>query len=105
MKRDGDHHAARHTLLHEVEWRALAERLRLSDREAQLVRGVFDGRNETAIAADLGISVHTVHTYFERLYRKLSVSNRSELLVEVFAAHLSREFERVSPVEPAPHPA
>lgn len=33
---------------------------------------------------ELGISVHTVNTYFERLYLKLNVCSRPQLIVRVF---------------------
>lgn len=64
-------------------WREIARSLKLSGREVQIVRGVFDDRIESAIAADLGISSHTVHTHFERLHRKLAVRNRVELVLRV----------------------
>lgn len=53
-----------------------------------MIEGVFDGDTEASIADELGISSHTVHTYLVRLYRKLKVSNRCELLIRVFAEHL-----------------
>ena len=67
------------------EWRALATSLGLSPREFGIVRSVFDGASEKCIAEELGLSPHTVHTYLWRVYRKLHVQNRQELLVRVFA--------------------
>jgi len=64
-------------------WNALARSLWLSRRELQIVRGVFDDRTEFAIAADLNISTHTVHTHVERLHRKLAVTDRVALVVRV----------------------
>jgi len=49
------------------------------------VRAVFDGNSEKDAAARLGLSPHTVHTYLWRIYRKLHVQSREELLVRVFA--------------------
>jgi DNA-binding NarL/FixJ family response regulator len=46
---------------------------------------VFDGASEKGIAERLGLSPHTVHTYLWRIYRKLQVQSREELLVRVFA--------------------
>jgi DNA-binding NarL/FixJ family response regulator len=54
----------------------------------QIVRAVFDDQTEYAIAADLGISPHTVHTHFERLHRKLAVSDRVQLVLRVTEASL-----------------
>ena len=67
------------------EWRSLATCLGLSPRECGIVRAVFDGNSEKDTAARLGLSPHTVHTYLWRIYRKLHVQSREELLVRVFA--------------------
>jgi len=67
------------------EWRSLAACLGLSPRECGIVRAVFDGNSEKDAAARLGLSPHTVHTYLWRIYRKLRVQSREELLVRVFA--------------------
>ena len=68
-----------------TEWRALASGLGLSPRECGVVRAVFDGASERDTAERLGLSPHTVHTYLWRIYRKLHVQSREELLVRVFA--------------------
>ena len=64
-------------------WAEIAQSLRLTRRELEIVRGVFDDRTELAIAADLGISSHTVHTHIDRLRRKLSVVDRATLILLV----------------------
>lgn len=68
-----------------AEWRTLAAALGLSPRECGIVRAVFDGASEKDTAEGLGLSPHTVHTYLWRIYRKLHVQSRAELLVRVFA--------------------
>jgi len=45
------------------------------------MRAVFDDRTEFAIAADLGISPHTVHTHFRRLHKKLGAITRVQLVL------------------------
>jgi DNA-binding NarL/FixJ family response regulator len=67
----------------EQAWIEIAHSLTLSPRELQIVRGVFDDRTEYAIAADLGMSPHTVHTHIERLHQKLGVTDRVEVVVRV----------------------
>jgi DNA-binding CsgD family transcriptional regulator len=67
------------------EWRSLSAGLGLSPRECGIVRAVFDGDTEKRTAERLGLSPHTVHTYLWRIYRKLQVQSREELLVRVFA--------------------
>ena len=73
------------------EWHSLDTALGLSPREAGIVRSVFDGASERRIADQLGLSPHTVHTYLWRIYRKLHVQSREELLIRVFA-----EFRQLS---------
>ncbi len=77
------------TLLSGAEWRAIARRLNLSKREVEVVQGIFDGEKVASIALKLGISHHTVNTHVERLYQKLGVGNRCQLLTRIFAAYLS----------------
>jgi DNA-binding CsgD family transcriptional regulator len=43
--------------------------------------------DEQGLASSLGISRHTVHTHIERLYRKLRVNSRSQLIAAVFVAY------------------
>jgi DNA-binding CsgD family transcriptional regulator len=69
-------------------WPGLAEALRLSPREVQVVRAVFLDHKEESIAADLGISPHTVSTYLQRIYAKLRVGSRPQLIVRVVAEYL-----------------
>lgn len=71
-------------------WREIAATLRLSRREAEILQALFDDAKESSIAADLGISAHTVHSHIERLYRKLQVSSRVTLVVRVFNEYVTR---------------
>jgi DNA-binding NarL/FixJ family response regulator len=70
-------------ILSEADWAETARALRLSGRELQIVRGVFDCRTEYALAMDLGIAPRTVDTHVERLYRKLTVNTRVALVLRV----------------------
>lgn len=50
---------------------------------------MLDDMTEVKIASRLSISPHTVHGYLERLYRKLGVHTRCQLVMRVFTAYLS----------------
>ncbi len=76
-------------VLSDAQWTQVAGRLSLSDRELEVVRGVFDDLKEAAIAARMNISNHTVHTHLERLYRKLGVNGRCSMVVAVMGDHLA----------------
>ena len=69
-------------------WRILARSLGWSHRESEIVPALLDDRKGTAIAAHLGISRHTVHTHTERLYRKMGITSRVELVRRIFVEYL-----------------
>ena len=69
-------------------WDALARHLDLSGREFSILQGIFDNQVEFAIAKDLGISAHTVHTHVERLHRKLQVTSRPQVVIAIMAKFL-----------------
>ncbi len=70
-------------------WQALGDSLRLSVRELQVVQSVFEGGTEAEIADQLRLSAHTIHSYLDRLYKKLKVNSRCELAVRVFEEYLT----------------
>jgi DNA-binding NarL/FixJ family response regulator len=57
--------------------------LKLSKRELQIVRDVFDNLKDDAMACDLGASRNTIHTYLHRLFAKLHVSTRTQMVVRI----------------------
>lgn len=77
------------SILSDEEWLILFESLRLSPREAQVAQAIFDDESEVAIADALALSTHTVHSYLERLYRKLQVNSRCGLVVRIFAEYVA----------------
>jgi DNA-binding CsgD family transcriptional regulator len=77
------------SLLSPDSWEQLAASLGLSSRELQVAQGAFDDLREPEMARQLGISAHTVHTHLERVYRKLGVNSRGQLLVTLFGEYLA----------------
>ena len=67
-------------------WRDVADALGLSPREAELIECLLDLCDDDEIASRLHISRHTVHSFFQRLFRKLRVSNRCQVLARVLLA-------------------
>jgi DNA-binding NarL/FixJ family response regulator len=76
-------------MLSDQAWAEIARSLKLSGREVQIVRGLFDDEIEYAIAASLDISPHTVHTHIERLHRKLAVTDRAQLFIRIMTEFLA----------------
>ena len=84
----------RRRLLSGLRWESVGETFGLSRRELQILRYVFEDQKEYAIALELGISQHTVHTYLGRLYRKLGVTSRVQLVLSVLDGFLLTEAAR-----------
>jgi DNA-binding CsgD family transcriptional regulator len=57
----------------------------LSDRESDVVSCLAEGLSNREIAARLSISQHTVKNYMFRIFEKLGVSSRLELLFLVMS--------------------
>jgi DNA-binding CsgD family transcriptional regulator len=75
-------------VLHDDEWRKLVTHLRLSPREADVARSVIRNEKVNATACQLGLSPHTVHTYRERLFRKLGIGSSLEFVTLLFTAYV-----------------
>ncbi|MGA8270441.1 MAG: response regulator transcription factor [Candidatus Sulfotelmatobacter sp.] len=69
---------------------------RLSGREAQVLRGVAQGFTTKAIAAKLGVSEKTIQTYRERIYDKLELRTRADLVHYAIAHGMLNSLESVS---------
>jgi DNA-binding CsgD family transcriptional regulator len=71
------------SLLTDHAWLEIARTLGLTKRELQIVQGVFDNLPKAGIAKRLKISGHTVHTHLNRLFKKLTVTTRTELVLRI----------------------
>ncbi|MGI4869677.1 MAG: response regulator transcription factor [Janthinobacterium lividum] len=60
----------------------------LSAREQEVLQALLDGLSEKEVAARLAVSPLTVRTYVRRLYEKLHVHSRTELLSRVARGEL-----------------
>ena len=56
----------------------------LTSREEQVVALVSDGLSNRDVAMELGLSEHTVKKYLFRIFEKLGISSRVELVLYAF---------------------
>ena len=70
---------------------AIGRTLNLTDREMQIIQGLFEGKREDTIAGELGISRCTVHAHLGRLYKKLNVDCCTGLLLRIFREYVALE--------------
>jgi len=52
--------------------------MRLTDRENEVLEQVASGYSNAMIADQLCLSIHTVRSHLDSIYRKLNVANRAE---------------------------
>ena len=77
------------SLLSRDTWDRLRDSLKLSDRELQIVQGIFEDQKQESIAYNLGISPHSVNTYIQRIYSKLRIGSRPQLILRVMSEYLA----------------
>jgi hypothetical protein len=70
-------------------WPYLAVSLRLSNRELQIVKGIFADRELEEIAHDNGANKEFVYRSLQRIFIKLGIGSRAELVVRVMAEYLA----------------
>lgn len=65
----------------------------LTPREEQVVALVADGMTNREVALELGLREHTIKTYLFRIFEKLGISSRVELVLYAMAQGKSRPAE------------
>ena len=59
---------------------ATGQRIRLTDRENDVLQGLAAGLSDKQIARDLGVSVETVRTHVKGIFNKLGAGSRLQAL-------------------------
>ncbi|HSJ92094.1 MAG TPA: helix-turn-helix transcriptional regulator [Ilumatobacter sp.] len=62
------------------------------ERETAVTLLLVRGMTAKEIAADLGISQHTVRDHTKAVFEKAEVDSRGELVAKLFAAHVLESF-------------
>lgn len=91
-------------LMPDSTWNALVQRLSLSARESDVLKCMFTDERSTSISRKLCIAEATVHTYRERLFRKLGIRSCAQLIALAFAAYLELEADTSHGCEGTLHP-
>jgi len=77
------------------------ERTPLTPRERDVVALLLGGASTRQIASDAHLTVGTVHTYLKRIYPKLGVRSRLELVVRLVGTHSDVASSVPSPRRPS----
>ena len=76
-------------MLSDHAWSEISTALDLTKRELQIVKAIFDNFSEVGIAKKFGISPHTVHTHLNRVFKKLNITTRTQLVLRIMEKLLS----------------
>ena len=91
-------------MLSEHAWLEIAAALDITQRELQIIQAVFDNLHKTAIARRLGISASTTHTHLNRLFKKLNVTTRTELVLRIMEQMIALTLSETGVLPPiCPH--
>ena len=69
-----------------TEWKRIIQLLELSPQQGRIVELLVRGASDKQIAAALDLSRHTVRTYLGRIFGRLEVNDRVELVIHVFTS-------------------
>jgi two-component system nitrate/nitrite response regulator NarL len=70
----------------------------LTKREAEVVRFVAEGMKNSEIGTALGVSEHTVRNYLYRIFEKLGLSSRVELVLHALTEEQNSPPSQVPPI-------
>ena len=59
---------------------------KLTPREQDIVQGIVDGLSYKLIASRLDVSIDTVRKYIRRVYKKLEINSKGELIAKYYRA-------------------
>lgn len=80
-------------LLNAEEWQRIINVFKLSPQQARIVEMILQGKKHKQIALELSLSESTVQTYLGRLFARLGVADRTEMILHIFAlTHCKREY-------------
>ncbi len=70
----------------DFDWQPALIGLQLSPQQLRITLGILAGKGDKQIAAELGIGFSTLRTYLNRIFQRLGVADRTQLLLRVFAS-------------------
>lgn len=66
-------------------WAKVVQSLALSPQQARIVEALLRGMRDKQIAHEIGLTTPTVRTYLGRIFRRVGVKDRVELILRVFS--------------------
>lgn len=88
------------SLLSDYAWLEIARSLGITKRELQIIQSVFDNQHEADIARRFKLSPHTVHMHLNRLFKKLTITSRTELVLRIVEQMVSLTLSETAVLPP-----
>src|SRR5262249_1010685 len=82
-------------------WEHISRECHLTPRELQVLRLAFNAEKDVAIGKCLGISPHTVNWYLRKIFEKLGVNCRMQLIARIMQFDLARDARPRDHLDPA----
>lgn len=83
-------HRLRRSPLTAAEWNYAVKTLGPSPQQAKIVELILRGLKDKQIAAELELGFSTVRTYLDRIFMRLEVADRVELVLRVFTTYVEQ---------------
>ena len=71
-------------------WAGIVKKLGVSPREGEVARCVLAGLRDWQIAEKLGVSLSTIQTHMCRIYKRLAIHRRTELVKRIFSSWFTK---------------
>ena len=66
-------------------WEHIVRSLQLSPQQARIVCLILHGKQDKEMAAELGLNRYTIKTYLRRIFDRLGLEDRMDLVLHIFA--------------------
>jgi len=77
--------AGKISVLSKNEFSELVNRMPLSPREGQIIEQILFGHSDKQIAINLNMAIPTIRTHLKRIFLKLNVKDKYELILYFFS--------------------
>ena len=64
-----------------TDWKRMVREVPLPPRQLEIAQQIMQGRSDKQIAEHLGVKLPTVRTHLGRIYARLRIQNRSQLIL------------------------
>jgi DNA-binding NarL/FixJ family response regulator len=72
------------------DWQYVVTCLQLSPQQTRVVSLILQGKQDKEISRELGLNRYTIRTYLRRVFDRVGLEDRMELVLHIFALCLHR---------------